>query len=109
LHFGGQGRLVPTTVRLVADGQSVSAAEAGLASQPAGWRASSQFVLKLPPEPDPEVRDFQVKASRDGARHITQPFAFITDSDPRLAVTYVRIEGVTKQVLVLGDLNAPME
>jgi hypothetical protein len=55
------------------------------------------------PATDPEIRDFQIQASRDGGQPIALPFAFITSSDPP-TITYARIEGVSKYVRFLGIL-----
>jgi hypothetical protein len=101
--FGGQSRAVADSVQLVADGQTFSSSDVDLGPpQDFNWGVTAG--LGLQPPSDPELQDFQYHAYWDAARHITRPFAFFADAEPGLQVTYVRLNGVTKQVFALGNL-----
>lgn len=108
IAFGGQAQSVATSVRLTADGQTFNASQVDLGTpEPTRWGVNGVVGANATWAADPEVRDFQVKAMRDGAQPITLPFAFVDQSNPP-KVTYARIEGVTKYVLFLGNLPAVM-
>jgi hypothetical protein len=104
IEFGGQSQVVATSVRLVADGQTFDASQVDLGpADPIRWSVQAMADPAVDPATDPEIRDFQIQASRDGGQPIALPFAFITSSDPP-TITYARIEGVSKYVRFLGIL-----
>jgi hypothetical protein len=108
--FGGQSLAVPDRIQLVADGETFSSSDVDLGPpQDFTWGVNSDFGLQQAAAPDPFSPDFASRAYWDAARHIARPFAFFGDVQPELQVTYVRLNGVSKQMLALGNLNTALE
>jgi len=107
--FGGQAQAVATSVRLVADGQTFDASQVDLGpAQPIRWGVNGIVEPTSALAGDTAIRNFQIAALRDGGQPISEPFAFVTSpSSP--ALTYARIEGVSKYVLFLGNLPAALD
>ncbi len=105
----GQARLTATSVKLLFDDQTATAEEAGLNTPwDLGWGVKCQLTVQGPLDPNAEVREFQIKATRDGGRHITCPFAFFLDNDSRVSPTYTRVYGIAKCILALGRIETTL-
>ena len=106
--FGGEARIVPASVRLLRDGQTLTAAQVGLPGAiDSRWGVNAVLVVGGGLDADPEVRDFQLKAQRDGVEPIAGPFAFY-DSRAPVTVTYARAEGISRHLFFLGRLSGPL-
>jgi hypothetical protein len=106
IALGGQARAVATSVRMVADGQTFTSSQVDLGPvEPTRWGVNAAIVLNGTLDANPEVRDFQIQAQRDGAVPISWPFAFADPARPP-GITYGRVEGVSRHVFFLG--NAPV-
>jgi hypothetical protein len=104
IAFGGQARIVATSVRLDADGSTFDAGQVDLGpADPIPWSVQSIVDPTAAWSTDPQLREFQIEATRDGGQPIAAPFAWITSSNAP-AITYARIEGISKYVLFLGSL-----
>lgn len=105
----GQARLTATSVKLLTDGRTATAEDAGLNTPwDFGWGVKCQLTVQAALDPNPEVREFQIKAQRDGGRHVTRPFAFFLDNDGRVAPTYTRVYGIDKCIFALGRLEVTL-
>jgi hypothetical protein len=106
IKLGGQAEVVATSLRMAADGQTFGPGDVDLGPvQAAQWGFLANVDLNRPLESDPELRDTQLKAEHDGTRHLARPFAFFADSGAGVQVVYSRVEGVSKQVFFLGDVD----
>jgi hypothetical protein len=108
ITFGGQARIVPVSVRLLTDGQTLSASQVGLGAPLASrWGVNAVLVVGGGLDADPEIRDFQLKAQRDGVHPIAGPFAFY-DSRAPVTVTYARVEGISRHLFFLGRMSGAL-
>jgi hypothetical protein len=107
IFFGGLAQSVPTSVRLIADGQTFDASQVDLGpAQLTHWGVGGIVDVNATPAADPEIQDFQLKAQRDGGQPIGYPFAFVPSSNP---LTYARIDGISRYVMFLGNLPANLD
>ena len=102
IRLGGWARAVPRDI-LLNDGNVVSPDKIDLGPpKPTPWTIFT--TLSIDPEwsPDLEIREFQSRAHSDAFRHLARPFArSVVTATPE----YSRLEGVTKQLFVLGSLR----
>lgn len=62
------------------------------------------LAVDAPPPTDPLARDFVSQAYRDAYRYIGQPFPDLTDPGA-MRIVYTRLDAVTKQVCLLGEIK----
>lgn len=106
VRMGGQAQAVPTSLRMVSDGQTFNAGDIDLGPpQTAEWGFYADLEITRTLDSDPEVRDFQIRAEQDGVRHLSRPFAYFQQTGAGVAVTYSRVEGVSKHVMYLGSVD----
>jgi hypothetical protein len=104
LSLGGQAQAVPDRVVLV-DGTVLTPDNADLGPvQNTNWAVDISAAISVPSDPDPELRDFQMQAHRDGIRHLARPFSRFPTAFGFPEVQYTRTEAVQKRVFFLGLL-----
>jgi hypothetical protein len=96
------------SVRLLTDGQTLDAGQVDLGPPRAsGWGVSARLEVDGSSDADPEIRDFQAKAQRDGVHPMAAPFAFYDSRRPP-RVTYARVEGVSRHAFFLGSMSGAL-
>jgi hypothetical protein len=101
----GSGKITPQGVRLQ-DGRTVGPDEVDLGdAQQVAWGYFSWPSIDPPLPVQQSMRSLVLAAYRDAYRHMACPFARFPDDG--VEVLYTRTEGVTKQVLVVGDISTP--
>jgi hypothetical protein len=104
LALGGQAQAVPDRV-VLADGTVLTPDNADLGpTQDTVWAVNVEASVSTPWEPDPELRDFQAQAHRDGIRHLARPFSRFPTGFGLPEIQYTRTEAVQKRVFFLGQL-----
>ena len=104
LSLGGQAQAIADNVVLV-DGTVLTPDNADLGPvQDANWAVDIAATIAVPWNPDPELRDFQAQAHRDGVRHLARPFSRFPTGFGFPEVQYARTEAVQKRVFFLGQL-----
>jgi hypothetical protein len=69
----------------------------------ATWSLLTSIDIHPQLSADPQVRDFEMRAYLDAFRHIGRPFAWYPDLTA-IRMIYTRIDAVTKQVYLLGNI-----
>jgi hypothetical protein len=104
LSLGGQAQAAPDRVVLI-DGTVLTPDNADLGPvQDANWAVDIAASISMSWEPDPELRDFQAQAHRDGIRHLARPFSRFPTGFGFPDVQYTRTEAVQKRMFFLGQL-----
>jgi hypothetical protein len=104
LSLGGEAQAVPDRV-VLNDGSVLTPETADLGPvQDARWGVDVSASISVPWEPDPEMRDFQMRAHLDGIRHLARPFSRFPREFGLPDVQYTRTEAIQKRMFFLGQL-----
>jgi hypothetical protein len=102
---GGRGDVIADRVVLVRDGTVLTPSNADIGPpEPVPWAVNLDPSLSPVWSSDYEIRQFQERASQDGVRHLSRPFARVPDAGGALT-DYVRLEAIAKRFFARGQLQ----
>lgn len=106
LLMSGMAEGIADRVVLLSDGTTITPGMADF-GPPASvlWGVNVDPRINAAWSSDPAIRQFQQRASLDGVRHLTRPFARVPDAGGATA-QYVRVEGISKRFFALGELSS---
>jgi hypothetical protein len=105
LVLGGHAQGIADRVVLVRDGTVLTPANADLGPpEPVPWAVNLDPTITPVWSSDPELRQFQERATRDGVRHLSRPFARVPEVGGAFT-SYVRLEAIAKRFFAVGALE----
>ncbi|MFL5963800.1 MAG: hypothetical protein ACJ757_13000 [Gaiellaceae bacterium] len=105
LVLAGRAEGIADRVVLVRDGTTLTPANADLGPpDPVPWAVNLDASVTPVWASDPELRQFQERATQDGVRHLSRPFARVPEVGGAFT-SYVRLEAIAKRFFAVGTLE----
>ena len=105
LVMGGHAEGIADRVVLVRDGTTLTPSNADLGPpDPVPWAVNLDASVTPVWSSDPELRQFQERATQDGVRHLSRPFARVPEFGGAFT-SYVRLEAIAKRFFAVGSLE----